>query len=198
MNGNLIPSEKLEHPPLLVPGRHVMSLEQMRSICVEDFPLSNRRSFLWDNFVEVYTVIKANGLNGELWIDGSFLTQKTDPDDIDFTMRVNGHEYDNASEEQLSVYNWLQSDKPHIDFNLHTFLFFEYPNGPEDLKKAGITDREYWDEWWGTSRKGVKKGFAVIQLNPFLSSGRMFYFSCLRKHKSKSPWPIRPRGLGNE
>ena len=49
------------------------------------------------------------GIVGELWINGSFLTEKVDPEDVDASLRISSALWDNASEEQRAVLEWLAS-----------------------------------------------------------------------------------------
>jgi hypothetical protein len=101
--------DKPEFPPLLGEGMHQMSLERLEEICVSNFPLSQTRRAIADGFREVVRRIVEAGIKGELWINGSFLTENIDPGDIDFFVIVPARFYDRGSDHQKYVLEWLMS-----------------------------------------------------------------------------------------
>lgn len=80
-------SEKKEFSPLLAAGLHDMSLESIQTLCVEPFN-SPRREMLFDNFSTFASIIRGLGARGYFWLDGSFLTEKHSPDDIDLVVEL--------------------------------------------------------------------------------------------------------------
>ena len=81
-------SHKPEFPPLLGPGLHPFSWLELRAACVDAFPLSQTRLEIFTGLEEVIRELQRLGITGELWLDGSFLTRKIDPDDIDLVLGV--------------------------------------------------------------------------------------------------------------
>lgn len=73
---------KAEFPPLLPAGFHDMDLHRLRALCVDAFPLSRRREPLMELVGEICSELTSVSLYTEVWVDGSFLTAKIEPDDV--------------------------------------------------------------------------------------------------------------------
>ncbi len=71
-----------EYPPLLPPGLHHMSLRELRDRCVAAFPHSWSRRTIMELLEGVLARLEAAGGAGDLWIGGSFVTEKEEPDDV--------------------------------------------------------------------------------------------------------------------
>jgi hypothetical protein len=69
--------------PLLPMGLHEMDLDELRRLCVDGFPTSTNRRYLADAFEELVDALVECGLSCEIWVNGSFLTSKLDPADLD-------------------------------------------------------------------------------------------------------------------
>ena len=65
-----------------------MDLDELKSMVVDKFPLSKRRQELWNNLVKIVDKLKALKVPCKIWGDGSFLTEKIDPSDVDFVVDV--------------------------------------------------------------------------------------------------------------
>jgi hypothetical protein len=156
------PSSKPEYPPLLPVGRHPFTLEQLRALCVEDFPLSTTRTGIMKNLEAVVCELAEAKVCGELWIDGSFLTEKIDAKDVDLVLRVDGAFYDACDATQRAAMDWVGgnlSDTHSCDSYLH----FEYAAGDPNYW-VGEYMHAYWMKQWGFSRGGDMKGIAVVKL----------------------------------
>jgi len=77
---------KIDAQPLLVPGLHRLTLEEIKVLTVEAFPGSTKRADLFGRFLAWRAQLKALGLSGCVWLDGSFMTAKESPNDIDLIM----------------------------------------------------------------------------------------------------------------
>jgi hypothetical protein len=102
------PSAKPEFPPLLEVGRHQLPLSQLRKVCVDAFPYSTTRKGIMDGVDIVVARLLQEGVKGELWVDGGFLTLKMDPEDADMVLCVNGDFYDSCSPDQRAVIDWVE------------------------------------------------------------------------------------------
>ncbi|MFJ3431061.1 DUF6932 family protein [Pseudomonas fragi] len=74
---------KPDFPPLLPPGMHSLSLQQLHDLAVVPFEEDQKRAELFQKLQVWIEAIKASGIGGQLWLDGSFLTEKNEPSDID-------------------------------------------------------------------------------------------------------------------
>lgn len=99
---------------------------------------------------------------GELWIDGSFLTEKIDAKDVDLVLRVDGTFYDACDVTQRAAMDWVGANL----FDSHlcdSYLHFEYPEDDPNYW-VGEYMHAYWMKQWGFSRGGAMKGIAVVKL----------------------------------
>ncbi len=110
----------------------------------------------------VISRLEDGGIAGELWINGSFLTEKIDPNDVDVVLRMEATFYDNATISQKRIIDWLNTDlKP--DYHCDSYYFMEYPVGHANYL-IGQDMRKYWSGLWGSDRSGNPKGYAVIEV----------------------------------
>ena len=63
-----------------------MTVAQLRSLCVTAFPLSTTRADVMEGLQSVVGRLERERVYGELWIDGSFLTNKINPNDVDVVL----------------------------------------------------------------------------------------------------------------
>ncbi len=103
-------SGKVEYPPLLTVGFHVMTVKEVRTLCVESFPLSKTRDGIMTKLETIIDTLGKEKIEADVWADGSFLTEKIDPEDSDILLHVQGDYYDNATPEQRKVIDWVNSN----------------------------------------------------------------------------------------
>ena len=98
---------KPELPPLLQPGLHRVTMPRLRKLCVDAFPLSTTRLKLFDGLNRLLAWFAQTSIAAEMWIDGSFLTQKIDPSDVDLVLKIEAVKYFSWSDEQKDILEWL-------------------------------------------------------------------------------------------
>lgn len=155
-------ASKAEYPPLLEVGRHPFTIEALRVACVDAFPKSKTRAEIMDRLCEVISVLEAAGVVGELWINGSFLTTKIDPADVDVVLRMEASAYDSASPETQAAVDWLNGNLI-ASHKVDSYVFFAWPKD-HPLYWHGEYSYAYWMKQWGWSRRDVRKGFAELEL----------------------------------
>jgi len=146
-----------DFPPLYVPGIHVVTDAELEQIAVTAYPQSVRRSTLFAQFCLWRDELRTRGAVGKCWLDGSFLTEKPEPDDIDL-VAFPTWPADPTPEVQLEIASLF--DKPLVKarFGLDVFVV-----KPGQLQEIELTS--YWRGWFGFCRDGVTaKGIAEIAL----------------------------------
>lgn len=75
---------------LLEKGTHELTLDEVHTLCVAAFePHNRRREALFVQFTDFLIYFKSLGFNPvEIWIDGSYLTDKLETGDIDLLISV--------------------------------------------------------------------------------------------------------------
>lgn len=74
---------KPDFPALLPPGVHHMNLPELHALAVAPYLRDERRVELFNKLSTWLDAVRALGISGQLWLDGSFLTEKPLPGDID-------------------------------------------------------------------------------------------------------------------
>lgn len=152
-----------DSPPLLAAGFHAMTLDDLKSLCVDPFATSTTRIAIHDGLREVVGALQKEGVTGELWADGSFLTEKVDPNDSDVVLIVSGEEYDLMAGAQRDIIDWVRDDEPKAVHRCDSYVHFEYPPGHAN---HGFSEwmRAYWIRQFGFSRGLDFKGIARVTL----------------------------------
>lgn len=153
-------SDKPEFPPLLPAGLQPMSVAELKALTVESFPLSASRSVIFTGLENLLAELNRWAIQAEVWIDGSFLTQKIDPEDCDLVVRLDSEFVERCSPEQFQVLSWINSNLK-ATLLCDSYVFAEWPEGHEG-HAAGAALRADWLRWFGHDRRGGAKGMAVI------------------------------------
>lgn len=160
---------------VLPEGVHSCSEEDFRALLVTPFPPDSSRHDIARGFEELRDRALTSGVAGTQWVDGSFVTTKPDPGDVDAVTFV-----------RLDVLNAL-------DVQGRTFVTNVMAAGPAaqqgfrtDSYIVAVADpghphhdvfeqwRAYWRKWFGNTRPvtdehgnehpGIKKGLVSIGL----------------------------------
>jgi len=106
--------------------------------------------------------LRMNGVAGELWVDGSFVTEKINPEDVDFVLRVSAQFYENGAQTQRNAIDWLTSNLKDTHF-CDSYFFMEWPEGHPHYW-IGQYMYNYWMRQFGFSRGNEMKGIPVVTL----------------------------------
>lgn len=144
-----------------------MTLAEARVRFVEPFDLSATRPRLFDALVAFVDTLRTAGVTGTLWLDGSFVTEKINPNDIDLVMFVALTHFEALPHAgRLAV----QSAGEPQDGGLDNYLSVDYPAGHAKHRLS----REMRAYWWrqfsrgepGDTGKSRAKGIAVVEFGP--------------------------------
>ena len=158
-------TDKEDFPPLLGPGFHVKTMAELRAMCVDAFPLSITRGAIMAGFERFVAMLNAENIRGDIWVNGSFTTQKIDPEDVDVVLRVDVEFYENGTLEQKELMDRIGVEDFKSSHSCHAFIFYEFPAG-DSLQGFGEWMRAYWIRQFGFSRGMELKGLAVLTLGP--------------------------------
>ncbi len=124
-------SHATDYPGLLPPGLHFKTLVNLRELCVTPFQRSSTRPNLMDSLESACKRLIDASLPIDLWVDGSFLTEKLDPRDVDLVARVPGHVYNSSSQAMRDALTWFTDDTRQDDLSLDDYEFADHPeNSP--------------------------------------------------------------------
>lgn len=155
-----------DFPPLLPVGFHAMDLQGVRHLCVGRFQPSITRPIIMDGLEQIIVKLQKTGFKLEVWVNGSFLTEKMNPMDSDIVIKVMGEDYDSAAPQKRQRLEWFSTTDLRKDFRCDCYVFPEYAEG-HHLYDPGQWRRAYWLNKFGFSRSEEGKGLAVLQI-PFI------------------------------
>lgn len=153
---------KPEFPPLLPPGLHPMDTGALRRFCVLRFRDLVTRLRIMDNLDQIIEQINKSGVQGFIWIDGSFLTEKLNPDDADIALIVSSQTFNAFTQPQRDFFHWFRRNnfqKSHRIDNYGVII--------EQQSAAGELWYAYWLRQFGFSRADQMKGIVTITV-PFV------------------------------
>jgi hypothetical protein len=154
-------SNEPDYPPLLPVGFHEMSLSDLRKLCVVPFSASSTRAQIMTGLEQVLAEMQRVGIEADVWINGSFLTVKDDPEDSDIVLCVDSDFADKCTPPQEAVLNWIAGNLK-TGLLCDSYVFCRYPEGHPDFW-VGEWMYAYWLRQFGFSRQDGPKGLALIK-----------------------------------
>ena len=147
---------KREFPPLLLPGLHTMNIQKLRKLCVTNFPEPRKqRNTIMSGLELVLSNVTNSGIFAEVWINGSFLTKKSNPDDSDIIILWDPTKVENRNMSVKNIINFLGNKQTKESLkNKHYCDLYIDRKSPHRI--------DYWTKEFGESRLGEGKGIAVI------------------------------------
>lgn len=155
-NGNIYPYEVKS-----------IDFEPFKHYFVHNFPLNSTRYSIIDQFQNyIIEYQKQVQKNLWLWIDGSFVTQKENPNDIDFVNLIGDDIYTEKLEVITEKFSSKNAEK-YFGVDAYTLRVF-----PENHPKSLLTQQDmlYWYHWFTKTRmnrakKRFSKGFIEFKIN---------------------------------
>jgi hypothetical protein len=143
-----------------------VSLEDFVNFFEKNFKNSVTRKILCENFLQyvddLSKILKEDSF--EILIDGSFVTNKENPNDIDIVVVILNSTISNIDEGLLSNFRCtlLQRKLTHYQ-GVHAFIIEEFEhNHPKFLTYRA--DILHWIDFFSKSRTGDKKGILRLKL----------------------------------
>lgn len=143
---------------LISPGLHRMDMSDFKQQFVDNFTVSRTRTGIFNSFLMWKDNLIRNYRIHEIWVDGSFVTNKINPNDIDVIVYVYATDYLKLSK------NWksIRSAK-NIDAYM-TLAICEENEKCVDPKEyyAFVNHRNYWRGQFGFDRNDNPKGIIIL------------------------------------
>jgi hypothetical protein len=150
--------KKEDFPPLFIPGIHALTLAELQADAVTPFLADARRALLFASFQQWLQKLQALHVQAILWVDGSFVTSKYGPDDIDCIM------WDPTTTAELTSQQWREvrelTDRNVVKARFGVDLYMEKPTGHGRLHRQA-----YFRGLFGFQHdEKTPKGFVELQL----------------------------------
>lgn len=139
-------------------------MDEIQGIFVDDprFASSKRRPLIWSNWLDANAMVSSVIPILCMWVSGSFLTSKPEPDDVDCVYWVDDQHLPDVNSDptrarllQSIAQGGLQAQGINVDaFVLPWHMFHGSPTDPDSL--GYLRNRGYWDDLWLRRRSGPK------------------------------------------
>lgn len=141
-----------------------MTLDDLAQLAVHQLPRPAFRPSHIECLRVILKELSTFATRGEIWVDGSFLTNKPSPGDIDIILRMRADEYNDGSGTKRDFIDWLCSADAKTRLHCHVLDLLEYPQTDSRYAKS-VEDRNHWLNFFGTYRDNITpKGLAVVTL----------------------------------
>lgn len=131
----------MDHEPLFEPGIVDTDLKTLEAVCVEGFGENDVRKWLFSRFRGDMEQLSRVGARLVVWVDGSFVTSKNDPGDIDIVIWFDPAKIDRLPDSSHKLLVELVSDR-NVDRLRYGIDVYCAPEG--DIQK-----RMYWRGCYG-------------------------------------------------
>ena len=156
IRGNLFPSKVID-----------LKWEDLETNLVIPFPNSEKRKGLFANFTSFVERLKKEiAPTFIIWVDGSFVSKKLNPGDVDAVFFID-HKYSRPKKSVLDNFWFTKSNKYSKGLDLYYSIHYS-----ENHKLNYLThlDRLYWKDVYGNTRmdsngNSYKKGFIEIKIS---------------------------------
>ncbi len=147
---------------VLPEGVHPCEDAEFLAVFVTAFSKSRTRLRIWNGFFRMRSRFRALGIHALHWIDGSYVTSKVNPNDIDAVGFVSAQKLNLLSPAGKEFLEELgDSMRSKRAYQTHHFIVPVYEK--EDARYGTYEMmRAYWRKWWGQTRRGGRKGFVSM------------------------------------
>ena len=132
---------------------------------VEDCPESDTREMIFKGYIKFCLKLFSLNVANLQWVNGSFTTNKVNPNDIDFVTHVDVVKLNSSGEQAnrlLQKLNDRQRAKAECKCDAY-FIPIYQPEFPE-LYADTMKNIEYWSKWFAHDRKNNPKGLIEFDL----------------------------------
>ena len=149
-----------------------MSLSELRQRTVTEFAGSGLRPSHFAGLKAMLGQFNQEQIEGEAWVDGSFLTENPFPNDIDVIIRVRSDQYDLGTRGKRDLLDSYTTDDIHpsiAELNIDAYLLLEYPIDHPLFEAVTKPARQYYSNLYekykepNISSDIPPKGIAVIK-----------------------------------
>ena len=147
----------MKHAPLFPPGLHQVSEADLDNHFLRAFAASQTRPPLIAGLRAYLASLKRVGVAFEVWLDGSFCTEKVDPNDVDLVVFADESEL-NGLTPGVQQYLFTLLDRPSSKAKFGCDVLFALA--------GDVNARSYWRGWYGFDRDEQPKGIAKVVLAP--------------------------------
>lgn len=157
----------------LPPGKYVASISQIRERFVDPYGPDSRRAEIFNGWLSFRQIIHATVTVSGEYLDGSFVTSKEEPSDLDLSMWIDADRLDGLEDYQaqllINLVGPANRSMVKATFHCDPFLVPECALGHSSF--AAFQHMLWTETYWASCRQsdgsllpGVEKGFIRVAL----------------------------------
>ena len=136
-------------------GVYNLNMEEFKSTFCKNSP---KREKIMEEYEKHLSEIKNTGYFPDHWIDGSFVSSKEDPSDIDTLTEFDGLKVDENNDRQ-KIDDLIYNSKSRTNGLCHSLRIYQYPPQDKERYKYFIESKlRILIKLYGTDRIGIPKG----------------------------------------
>ena len=137
-------------------------MAEIENALVDGFPNSQTRGILFARWCALREALRRLVSVEAEWLNGSYVTDKQDPNDIDVVNFIEHRELEKLDAAGKTLLKGLVHNK--ISQALHGCDSYLVAVVPEDHPQYHAYQEitAYWDKWLGTDREGNAKGYLEV------------------------------------
>ena len=146
-------------------GRIPLSLEKFEELFVTNFSKDSNRNDLFEK-LQKYLLAFQNEVtpNFIVWINGSFVTKKLNPGDIDMVSLV---DFEIIRQHAMVIREKFKGNGAISQFGIDAYILEIFPEGHEN-HFFSTSDKAFWHDWFSATKinrakKRIPKGYVEIQ-----------------------------------
>lgn len=147
----------------LEPGLHPMDLDEIEKEFVTPFPHSSTRVLVMEGFRRHAEELQAIVAEYIQYLDGSFVSNKNDPGDVDLVCFIDGDVVDALPADlQSRLRSLLSGPQTRATHQCDAYFCLSYPETHPNFS-VYRAQRKYWMGEFGYDRADVPKGIVVVE-----------------------------------
>ncbi len=154
----------------LIQGIYKIDINTFIEKFVDSYPNSNTREKIFAGYCDYCKFLSSFNFVKRQWINGSYITKKIDPNDIDIVFFVDSRAF-NSNESLISYIKTLETDYDYVctKYSCDTHFVTEYPE--DDIRYLMYKESAaYWSDVkkgvYSTDKYGVAKGMVELEFIP--------------------------------
>ena len=114
---------------LLPPGMHPCTLPDVEEAMVKPFGTSQTRGRIFNGLSRYLADCQTHGISGRIWLDGSFVTGKNDPGDVDVISLVSADLIRrlDAADQTFALHTLKGGEATKPQYDVHSFAVVSVP-----------------------------------------------------------------------
>lgn len=149
---------KEDFPPILRPGIHSMTLDMIRETFASPLPEATERLRMFSKFDQFIFRLRQLNVTGVLWLDGSFVTRKPNPADLDCVLWNPSFVTTLSEEGKIELRGLIDRASARAVYGVD--LYIETPLPDRQMEREA-----YWRGLFGFQRDGKSaKGFVELRI----------------------------------